>query len=183
MSEVARRMGMRPPSLYKHFASLHDVYDALFARGNERLRAFVDDAVGDQEPGLDRVLEQSRAIVRWSCQETGLAALMFWRPIPGFEPSPESFSAAVALVDRAREDIAAAVRRGELAPAADTPEGLRLLTAVSAGIASQQMSNQPGTAFGEGVFTSLLDDALAMWVRTYQAVPAAAGSRSGRRST
>ena len=33
MSEIARRLGMRQPSLYKYFPSLHAVYDALFARG------------------------------------------------------------------------------------------------------------------------------------------------------
>src|SRR5215471_7018832 len=36
MSEIARRLGMRQPSLYKYFDSLHAVYDAVFARGLER---------------------------------------------------------------------------------------------------------------------------------------------------
>src|SRR5215213_8546619 len=33
VSEVARRMGIRGPSLYKYFPSRHAMYDALFARG------------------------------------------------------------------------------------------------------------------------------------------------------
>lgn len=33
MSEMARRMGMRAPSLYKYFPSLHAAFDALFKRG------------------------------------------------------------------------------------------------------------------------------------------------------
>src|SRR6266567_5050801 len=36
MSEIAHRLGMRQPSLYKHFPSLHAVYDALFGRGLAR---------------------------------------------------------------------------------------------------------------------------------------------------
>ena len=34
LAEVARRLGVRPPSLYKYFPSLHAVYDALFLRGS-----------------------------------------------------------------------------------------------------------------------------------------------------
>jgi AcrR family transcriptional regulator len=30
MNELARRVGMRPPSLYNYFSGLMDVYDALF---------------------------------------------------------------------------------------------------------------------------------------------------------
>src|SRR5262245_2556059 len=53
LSEVARRLGVQPPSLYKYFDSLMDVYDALFRRGQaahlDALRAASDGA----EPGLD----------------------------------------------------------------------------------------------------------------------------------
>ncbi|MEU0837731.1 helix-turn-helix domain-containing protein, partial [Streptomyces sp. NPDC005969] len=33
LAEVARRVGMRPPSLYQYFPSKMAVYDALFERG------------------------------------------------------------------------------------------------------------------------------------------------------
>src|SRR6266851_3183889 len=33
LGEVARRMGMRPPSLYQYFDSKNAIYDALFVRG------------------------------------------------------------------------------------------------------------------------------------------------------
>jgi AcrR family transcriptional regulator len=165
VSEIARRMGMRPPSLYKHFTSLHDIYDALFLRGHERITAYVDGAVADLEPGLERALEQARAIVRWSVDEPGLAALMFWRPVPGFEPRPESFAPARTLVDRCRGDLAAAVRRRELAASGATDDAMRVFTSISAGISSQQMANDPGASYASGEFTSLLDQALDMWVR------------------
>src|SRR3954451_22305550 len=94
IAEIARELGMRSPSLYKYFPSLHGVYDALFARGNARLTAYVDDAVRELAPGLERLLEASRAILRWSMLNRGLAPLLFWRPIPGFEPSPASYAMA-----------------------------------------------------------------------------------------
>lgn len=167
ISEIARRMKLRPPSLYKYFPSLNALYDNLFESGNRELARYVDAARADRAPGLDRLLEQSRAIVRWSMLEPGLAALLFWRPVPGFEPSDAAFAPALAIVDQAREDLATAVEQGELTTAADTIEALRLLTSVVSGISSQQMSNEPGATFESGIFTQLLDDALQMWVRHY----------------
>lgn len=171
IAEIARRMGMRPPSLYKYFPSLHGVYDALFARGNARLEAYVDDAVRDLDPGLDRLLEATRAIMRWGMLHRGLAPLLFWRPIPGFEPSPASYAAAQRLVERSRSDLATAALRGDLAPDADSDEVFRLLTSISAGLCSQQLANQPDATYESGLFTSLTDRALEMFVQQHSPPP------------
>jgi AcrR family transcriptional regulator len=167
VAEIARQMGIRPPSLYKYFPSLHGVYDALFARGNARLASYVDDAVSDLDSGLDRLLEATRAIVRWSMLHRGLAPLLFWRPIPGFEPSPASYGLAQDLVQRSRADLATAARMGELAPHADTDEVFRLFTSLSAGLCSQQMANEPHATYESGLYTSLTDEALDMFVQRY----------------
>jgi AcrR family transcriptional regulator len=171
IAQIARRMGMRPPSLYKYFQSLHAVYDGLFARGNARLAAYVDDAVSDLGPGLERLLEATRAIVRWSMLNRGLAALLFWRPIPGFEPTPASYALAERLVERSRADLATAVQEGDLAPHADTDEVFRLFTSLSAGICSQQFANEPEAAMDTGLYTSLLEPTLDMFVQHHARSP------------
>lgn len=171
IAEIARQMGMRPPSLYKYFPSLHGVYDALFARGNARLASYVDGAVRDLDPGLDRLLEATRAIVRWSMLNRGLAPLLFWRPIPGFEPSPASYTLALRLLERSRADLAAAVRNGELAPHADSDRVFRLFTSISAGLCSQQLANEPDATYESGLFTSLTDQALDMFVQQHATPP------------
>ena len=171
IAEIARQMGMRPPSLYKYFPSLHGVYDALFARGYARLASDVDDAVRDLDPGLERLLEATRAIVRWSMLNRGLAPFLFSRPIPGFEPSPASYALAQRLVERSRADLGAAVGQGELAPHADTDEVFRLFTSISAGLCSQQLANEPDATYESGLFTSLTDRALDMFVQHYATPP------------
>ena len=35
LSEVARRLGVKPPSLYKYFDSLDDLFDEIFRRGQQ----------------------------------------------------------------------------------------------------------------------------------------------------
>jgi len=167
IAEIARRLGMRPPSLYKYFPSLHGVYDALFARGNARLGWYVENAVLDVDPGLDRLLEATRAIVRWSMLNRGLSPLLFWRPIPGFQPSPESFALAQRLVRRSRADLATAVLQGTLAPTADSDEVFRLFTSLSAGLCSQQLANEPDSTYESGLYTSLTDQVLDMFVQHY----------------
>lgn len=168
VSEIARRMGIRPPSFYKYFASLNALYDALFARGQARLNAYIEDSVRDVEPGLETLLAGVRAFVRWSTRELGLASLLFWRPIPDFEPSPESYAEATHLWRATRDRLREAVTTGELVEAADSEEAQRLLSVAVAGIFSQQASNEPGASFEEGRFTSLTEVVLQMFVERYR---------------
>src|ERR1700744_4963977 len=80
MARLARAMGIRPPSLYKYYASLMAVYAALFRRGQlanpEALRAGMRDA----EPGLDALAGALEATPRWAVANPVLAQLLFWRP-------------------------------------------------------------------------------------------------------
>lgn len=162
MSEVARRMGVRGPSLYKYFPSLHAMYDALFARGLAGNDEAVQEAVASAEAGLDTIRAAGRAIVRWSVEHPALAQLLFWRPVPGFEPSPEVFEVSAASMEQARAAFADAVRLGQLAPSADSDEAVRLYTVVLSGLLSQQMANEPGAGYETGAFTRLTDEALEM---------------------
>ena len=115
------------------------------------------------------MLEIARAMTRWSMLNPGLATLLFWRPVPGFEPSPESYALAERMVERARHDLAVAARSGELAPEADSDEVFRIYTSLSAGLCSQQLANQPGATYESGLFTSLTDQVLDMFVAHHAA--------------
>jgi AcrR family transcriptional regulator len=178
MSEIARRIGMRQPSLYKYFPSLHAVYDALFARGVERSGAAVQAAVAAEPRGLASIRAASRVLVRWAVENPALAQLMFWRPVPGFAPRADTFAPSVRLMDQLHATLAAAVRAGVLHPAAATAEAPRLYTIVLAGVISQQMANEPGAGYDSGTFTSLTDAALDMFFARYAPAPAAATASS-----
>ena len=167
MSEIARRLGMRQPSLYKYFPSLHAVYDAVFARGLERSGAAIRAAAAEGPRGVVSIRAAGRALVRWAVENPALAQLLYWRPVPGFAPTAETFAASMRQMDQLRAAFAAAVRAGELHPDAACAEAPRLFTIVLSGLISQQMANEPAAGYDSGMFTSLTDAALDMFFARY----------------
>jgi AcrR family transcriptional regulator len=171
MSEIARRLGMRQPSLYKYFPSLHAVYDALFARGLQRsgaaIQAAVQAALQQGPSGVVTIRAAGRALVRWAVDNPAQAQLLYWRPVPGFAPTAATFAPSVRLMEQLRAAFAAAVQAGELHPSAASDEAPRLFTIVLSGLISQQMANEPGAGYDTGMFTSLTDAALEMFFARY----------------
>ncbi len=166
ISEVARRMGMRPPSLYKYFPSLHALYDALFARAMRGQHA----AIASSTAGLSGAAGLRAccvALVRFAVEHRALAQLASWRPVPEFEPSPEAFDLSVQSVAMIRALLAEAVRAGELTRAAGRDDALQLLSIVVSGVVTQQLANQPGVPYEEGTFTRLTERALDMYLAVY----------------
>jgi hypothetical protein len=78
--------------------------------------------------------------------------LLFQRTIPGFEPSPESFAISAASLGRVVEQLA---HYG-----ITDPRAIDLFTALGTGLASQQLSNDPG---GDR-WLRLVDDATDMYL-------------------
>ncbi|MDA0635965.1 TetR/AcrR family transcriptional regulator [Nonomuraea sp. MCN248] len=153
LSAAARRLGIRPPSLYKYFPSRHAVYDALFERGQRAYLEAVRRGAAGREPGLAAMAASLEAGARWVMANQALAQLMFWRPVPGFEPSARAYAPALAVHDHFTALTAAAIERGELHPDAASEEGQALGSSLIAGLLSQQLSNEPDAAFEEGRFT------------------------------
>ena len=116
IAEIARRLGVQPPSIYKYFASLMAIFDALFQRGQVEHLDVMREAMADAEPGLPAFTAGLEASGRWCLAHRALAQLMFWRPVPSFEPSPEAFAPSVEMVDLQRAAMADAVAAGQLGP-------------------------------------------------------------------
>ena len=169
LSAVARRLGMQPPSLYQYFPSKMAIYDALFQRGAELFLASQREAVAAAR--TDDVVELhligTTAFARWSVQNQVYSQLLFWRTIPGFEPSPEAFAPAQQALNDLRAHLQAGVEAGRLHPDAASDEGLAVFTSVTAGVMSQQLANEPDASFDEGRFSRLLPVVLEMFYRYY----------------
>ncbi len=153
LAEVARRLGVQPPSIYKYFPSLMAVYDALFLRGQVEHLEVIRAAMAGAEPGLNALTVGLEASGRWALANRAIAQLLFWRPVPSFEPSPEAFSASVEMVALQRAAIVDAVAAGQLGPEADSDEAVCLVSTLIVGTLSQAMANEPALEWGQGRFT------------------------------
>lgn len=174
LGEIARRMGIRPPSLYVYFPSKMALYDALFTRG----AAAVLDEMQQAQPAIDelgsladKLTAAGRALAGWSLAHPGYSQLLFWRPVPGFVPSSEAYAPAVALLGFSRSWFADLQAQGLIREDADIDGVLRDWIIITAGVISQQLSNAPEESVDTGRFTSAIPTLAAMFAREHGFTP------------
>lgn len=138
LREVARRVGMQAPSLYSYFESKRAIYDAMFAQGCTEFAAADAPAtppVPDRDTERRQIALMLHRFVSFCVEDPVRYQLLFQRTIPGFEPSPEAYAISVGVLSRTARWFAAI--------GLPQPEVLDLFTAVGAGLAAQQTSNDP----------------------------------------
>ncbi len=187
IGEIARRMGIRPPSLYVYFPSKHALYDALFARGARLLLEAMEAmfaALPAQPTTLQEILlPAAQAFVRWSVEHAAYSQLLFWRPVPGFAPSPGAYQPAIGLIELARARIAALQDAGLVRADVPIEQIERDWTILVSGVVSQQLSNAPQETFEDGRLTAALPELVSMFAGHYspRASAPARASRSENR--
>jgi AcrR family transcriptional regulator len=154
MRDLGARVGMRAQSLYAYFPSKYAIFDAMFGESNrELLRRLTElGSTGDPDEALAR---HSRVFLDFCVEDPVRYQLLFQRTIPGFEPSPESYSPATDVLDTARR----ALRACGITDA----RALDAWTAFS-GLAAQQIANEPG---GDR-WVRLSDEFTAMFLAHYR---------------
>jgi AcrR family transcriptional regulator len=147
---LAHAVDMEPQSLYTYFASKNALYDRMFADGNlELARRFAAADIPDETRGALRAV--AGVFTDFAIEDQARYQLLFLRAVPGFQPSPDSYAIALEVVD----GVKMIFRRVGLHNEAD----FDLWTAIVAGLASQQLANEPG---GDR-YIRLIDDAVAMF--------------------
>jgi hypothetical protein len=104
---------------------------------------------------VDALRRGTEAYVGFCVEDPIRYQLLFQRTIPGFEPSADSYAAALAFLDATKEMLASL--------GMTDPEALDLFTALVTGLVDQQLSNDPG---GDR-WVRLVPDAIEMFW-TYQ---------------
>lgn len=178
LGEVAKRMGLRTPSLYVYFESKAALCDEIFARGwQDLLRAAGPHLTLTSAPLTEQVERVMEAYVDWALRHPGHAQLMFWRPIAGWEPSPTAYAAASAALAATHSSLESARDAGLLAAGADLAEMSHVLTVLTSGVISQQLSNEPGVPITRGTYAAVLPHLAAMFTSAYGA--RTSGDRDG----
>lgn len=138
LRDLAAEVGMRAPSLYTYFDGKDAIYDAMFAQGYEQLQAHAGGVLAEVE-GREALPALTVAAERWLefCQASiPRYQLMFTRALPGWEPSAEAYAVSREAYARMADALAAVGVTGRAS--------LDLFTAVTSGLAAQQLANDPG---------------------------------------
>ena len=151
LRNLARRAGITTPTVYAYFKSKNDIYDAMFGQAAEEFADHMTAPYGSDDPH-ETLLAGFRRFVDFCTADLARYQLLFQRTIPGFEPSAGSYAPAVRALDASRSRLALNGITDE--------RHLDIWTAITTGLVSQQISNDPG---GER-WVRLIDDVVAMFL-------------------
>ena len=135
LRDLAERVDLQQPSLYAYFESKLGLYDLMFEDGQRQLlnQCLAREPLADAREELVAIVED---LVRFSSEDTVRHQLLFQRTIPGFEPSD-------AAMEPANEFVVLMVERLSAA-GVDGQSEVDLFSAMVAGLAHQQVANDPG---------------------------------------
>jgi AcrR family transcriptional regulator len=168
LGEVARRMGMRTPSLYGYFGSRAELCDEIFRRGwldYGRMTAAIE--VTPDTDLAETIRLGLYEAVTWANEHRAAAELMFWRPIPRWQPSADAFAAAVEVVGSTARLVRDAQAAGLVRADADVDEMTEVLGVLFAGVISQQLSNEPGVDAESGRISRYAAAVAGMFIDRY----------------
>ena len=156
LHEVARRMGMKTPSLYTYFDSKHALYDTLFGLGMKLLREMMTEIL-TRDDSLETKIEAGiEGYMRFADDHPELYPLLFERPVPGFVPSEAAMSDIRALMEEGAASFQLDIDAGRIDPGLTAQETQNLFLAVMQGLTALKRANEPDAPTGEGRFGSLI---------------------------
>ena len=126
------------------------------------------DAELDAEPDSRVFLTKAMStFVTWAADHPAYSQLMFWRPIPHWEPAPDAYLVATEILERMTTSLRTLQGRGVIRPDADLDEATDVWTVLVSGLISQHLANEPNTPAELGRFPALIDPLVAMFLEHY----------------
>jgi AcrR family transcriptional regulator len=163
LSEVARRVGMRAPSIYNYFPSKHAIVDAMFQQAAIEFRTTMSASL-EARNRRDSVRALAFRFLDFALARPARFELLFHRPVPGFFPTEAAFMPALE---------ADAVVSQRLAEAGLGDPGVQAYCRASiTGVANQQIANQLDPQFNVDMVETSVDVVIAMADRRRRAQPA-----------
>ncbi len=164
LGEVARRLGVKTPSLYEYFPNKLAVYDGLFRQGFEQFAAG-SKAVHEQHEGA-ALWTMGRAAMEYymtfAYENPELFKLLFERHVPDFEPSAESMAISLGALHEGQQTFLLMVVEQGIPLPDDISAGdvYDVFIALAHGLTALHIANQPHLPPGQGRFGHLLDTAM-----------------------
>lgn len=182
LQEVARRVGVRAPSLYEYFAGKNALYDALFRVGvrlwGERVAEIRAAEFGSPWELLRAI---SEAYVDFGDDHPEMYKLIHERHVPGFEPSAESLAESVQLTQMGVEALKSWMDKGALVTELSAEEAFDLVIVVLHGLTGAHVADKPGQRSPASRFRRLIPAAVALFQAAWTPRPARLERAGGAR--
>lgn len=159
MRRIAGEVGASTTVLYTMFGGKSGIAEALWREGFARLYRALDEATG-ADP-LSRLAAMGHAYRDNALANRSYYAVMFQRPIPGFEPSDGAYQEALRTLEVLAAGVSDCIAAGVFQPA-DPDHVARVLWAAAHGAVSLELAGYEGARDAEARFTDLLG-AAASW--------------------
>lgn len=143
LNDVAQRVGVRPPSLYKYFPSKAALYDALYAEGVRLMHENDERIWAAYPPGWEGIEAWFRSRLALARAHRELYELVTSSPVPGFVPSEENLTAVFAAGAVVSGAVGKAIASGVIAPDIPARRAMRLLFAASRGVIAEALGKEP----------------------------------------
>ena len=97
LAALAKRLGIRQPSLYKHIDSMNDLQRSIAVRAKNQLAATLSRATVGRAQN-DAIVSLSHAYRAWALEHPGRYAAAQWVPTPGDSEAEAADWASVEIV-------------------------------------------------------------------------------------
>lgn len=168
MHELARRLEIRPPSLYNYYNSKMEIYDELFRLGFELFSLAMQKAADGAGSIFDDMRRSMEAYMNFALQNPELFKLCFERHVPGFVPSQESMKVVNKVIESTMARINLWAERGGFDPKIPMDKAFDLVNVMMHGLASMHLANDPQSPIGEGRFGRLIPDAVRVFEQAWK---------------
>lgn len=176
MHELARRLGMKAPSLYTYFDGKEALYDEIFREGMREYRARQDALEARHGINLEAVGAILSDYVHFADENPELYSLLFERPVPGFVPSEASMVEARGLIEDSNRRVQTLIDRGLVRQDMTASQLRDTLLVIMHGLTSLRRANEPGATINEGRFGPLIPHMVAMLLAAWQPRGGATGT-------
>jgi AcrR family transcriptional regulator len=171
LQEVARRVGVRAPSLYEYFPGKMALYDALFRMGVRLYAERMNHLTERTDSFWERAQAGLENYMAFAHEYPELYQLVQERPVPGFVPSEESMQESRRLLTMTDAIVEKGIERGSIALGITVSQARDLFLAMMHGLTALHMANEPELPVGSGRFGSLIPATLALFHAAWEPEP------------
>lgn len=166
-NEVARRVGIKPPSLYAYFGSKMALYDALFALGMRLFASHLAQQAQRRGDLRGQIYAAIEGYMSFAQANPDLYQLCFERPVPGFVPSAESMTLSLQVLAQSGQASVEFIAQIASGLSITFEQARDLGIAMIHGLTAQHMANEPQLPAGSGRYGGLIPAAVELFARSY----------------